>query len=336
MKKGIVKKIFGFLGIAMVATFGSYRLVNALEKHDVIDVGGGIYVGQLSTPQNVSIEDNVLSWNKVYNGKEYVIKIDNNVYKTTEASYDLSFLTPDTYEIKVKATGDNIRDSEWSEEITHTIYTPEEQIQVENDFIQSKILSVYLDKYPDVGFAKVIMFQNNGENIDAIIRHTYTDEYFAYKNVTIKLDNTSIDKSITPENMEIVNVTQYKRFENVNFSKAPNIGVLEELKKEGWSFKFLNNEFSFSHQDLEKQRYYAKYVCIVKCEKDGEVKYVYQESEAYLNDNLGDTYSMLKPAFENGELLEPTEVYVKVYDNLQYLYEGLKENTQVNNQEMAR
>ncbi len=67
---------------------------------------GGIK--QLKTPENLRIENEILSWDAVENAKEYLVEANDMTFQIKEASFDLfeTILEPDTYTIRVTAIGD--------------------------------------------------------------------------------------------------------------------------------------------------------------------------------------------------------------------------------------
>ncbi len=76
----------------------------------------------LSAPQNLQINAEVLSWDKVDGAKGYVVNINGTKYETKETSLDIFLLTdrPKRYDILVKASGND--GNLWSEEIIHQVY----------------------------------------------------------------------------------------------------------------------------------------------------------------------------------------------------------------------
>lgn len=87
----------------------------------------------LAVPENLAVEDNVLSWTAVENATNYIIDINGDEKITAKTTYSLSMLTPGDYVIKVRArdSKNEFSDSDWSEELQFTreyesglIYTP--------------------------------------------------------------------------------------------------------------------------------------------------------------------------------------------------------------------
>ena len=320
MKK--IKIVLIIISLIIVLVTGGYYLCKVLSNNEGTNTDNNIGLfDRLEAPTELTHFNNVLTWKEISGAEEYIIKIDNNEYKTINNYYDLSFLKPGRYMIKIKAISSEVINSKWSEEYLHIAHTLEDQEKADNDFIQSLILANYKDKYPDIGVAKVIMFQINETTIYVIIKHNYSTSC-SYKNLEIKIDNStnsSLLKSINPENFNLKYKTEYMKYDNVNYSKASLEGLLSDLEKEGWIVNVLEQNYSFSRQNVDEKRYYAKYITIAKCEKDGLIKYIIQEKEGYINDIYPDTYSMLLPSFEKGNLLEVKEIYTKVYDNLKYI-----------------
>jgi hypothetical protein len=78
----------------------------------------------LGIPNNLEINDKILTWGEVENAESYIIYIDGEEYKADEASYSLDKLIEiKVYEIKIKAIGDGeiYLNSEWSEIIKYTV-----------------------------------------------------------------------------------------------------------------------------------------------------------------------------------------------------------------------
>jgi hypothetical protein len=79
---------------------------------------------KLNAPDNLQIDDKLLTWNAVEHAKSYVIYINGAEKPSGTASYSLENLTAGQYDIKVKAIGDDIYlNSEWSEEIKNYTVT---------------------------------------------------------------------------------------------------------------------------------------------------------------------------------------------------------------------
>ena len=92
----------------------------------VIAVGAAVTVAiyrnskkTLDVPQNISIENNLLSWNKTENASAYKISVNNKETETDETIFDLDVFTePNDYNIRIKAVGnDSYFDSGWSGEL---------------------------------------------------------------------------------------------------------------------------------------------------------------------------------------------------------------------------
>ena len=73
----------------------------------------------LGKPQNLEITGTTLTWDAVVDSDVtgYIVSINGTLYpETTELSFDLSALNSGVYTIKVKATGDSLRDADcWAE-----------------------------------------------------------------------------------------------------------------------------------------------------------------------------------------------------------------------------
>jgi endonuclease V-like protein UPF0215 family len=77
------------------------------------------FYNKLSTPKNLVIANNVLTWDAVANAENYVINVDGTDVATVATnSYDLSAYATTGCTVKVKATSTTIDASEYSEEAT--------------------------------------------------------------------------------------------------------------------------------------------------------------------------------------------------------------------------
>jgi len=103
------KLLIGIVIIGLI--LGGFIAINILQKKGILDLGGGLYITQTREPINVHFENNILTWRMVDGAKEYVIKVDNKTYKTTENFYDFSDLEVGKYDIKIKAISEKMRDS---------------------------------------------------------------------------------------------------------------------------------------------------------------------------------------------------------------------------------
>ncbi|HHU80525.1 MAG TPA: hypothetical protein GXZ35_04230, partial [Acholeplasmataceae bacterium] len=77
----------------------------------------------LDTPTNVRISDDVVHWDQVKEATGYVVKVGVNEHSTTTNSFDLKTLTLDTgtYQISVKATGKDKKDSKFSGPVSYVV-----------------------------------------------------------------------------------------------------------------------------------------------------------------------------------------------------------------------
>ena len=96
--------------------------VKAVSKNGYRDSNWSNYliyelpIVQLVTPSEIKVEDSYLKWAKVTNAVNYSIMIDEEEFIADNNIFDLSSYTiPNTYEIKIKALGDEYNiDSNWS------------------------------------------------------------------------------------------------------------------------------------------------------------------------------------------------------------------------------
>ncbi len=77
----------------------------------------------LDTPTNVRISDDVVHWDQVKEATGYVVKVGVNEHSTATNSFDLKTLTLDTgtYQISVKATGKDKKDSKFSGPVSYVV-----------------------------------------------------------------------------------------------------------------------------------------------------------------------------------------------------------------------
>lgn len=159
----------------------------------------------LSTPKNLRIEDDVLSWDKVDNASKYVILIDEDEYSSKANNFDLSFLEAGTYEIKVKATAKGFNDSQYSDKI---IYNKESIIDIDN---KPHIISDNIINYNNQDIT--INFELYGGFISSISNELIKDQDYIIENDKLiikkefinKVDNETITIAYTlTKNVEIV------------------------------------------------------------------------------------------------------------------------------------
>lgn len=75
----------------------------------------------LATPQNLQIEDGVLSWDKVENASGYLVLLNEEEYRVSTSFIELTLQKNTDYEIKVKALGNGkIKDSAFSETLSYS------------------------------------------------------------------------------------------------------------------------------------------------------------------------------------------------------------------------
>ena len=86
----------------------------------------------LNYPSEITVENNLISWNKVENAVGYRISINDDENEISESIFDLSKITKvKNYDVRIKTLGDRIKhhDSNWSQSITVTrLTTPELRI----------------------------------------------------------------------------------------------------------------------------------------------------------------------------------------------------------------
>lgn len=76
---------------------------------------------QLNTPQNITLDGNLLTWDAVENATNYIIRINNQDYTANENEYRIIVSEKGQYDIRIMALGDDkdFTDSEFSEYITY-------------------------------------------------------------------------------------------------------------------------------------------------------------------------------------------------------------------------
>ena len=81
---------------------------------------------KLATPVNLKITGTTLTWTTVQNASGYKVDISGTEYDATGATYSLSALSPDEYQLKVmaKGNGTTYTDSNWSAIIPYTPDSP--------------------------------------------------------------------------------------------------------------------------------------------------------------------------------------------------------------------
>ena len=96
----------------------------------ILLIGGFIYYiiwtsksSMLEHPNEITVENNLISWNKVENAAGYKVSVDHEENEIEKTIFDLSgFTEPKNYNIRIKALGNKTeyRDSNWSQTVKVT------------------------------------------------------------------------------------------------------------------------------------------------------------------------------------------------------------------------
>ena len=108
------KKLVFVVGIALalVLVAGAIPYLVRLVRPDPH------FLEKLPAPQNLMIENGIITWDAVEHAVGYIVDIEHTEYETKECRFDLSaYDDPGDYAIKIKACGDGIdhEDSDWSD-----------------------------------------------------------------------------------------------------------------------------------------------------------------------------------------------------------------------------
>lgn len=127
-----------------------------------IALGGCTKKQTLDTPV-ISLNEAILSWNSIDNASKYEVNVNGDKFETTKLEYDLSYIKAHTFNIKVRAIGDNKKylDSEESKAINITV---QDMVSVEKgEMIADKIrYKVTVEAKEDVlGFVIGIKYDND-------------------------------------------------------------------------------------------------------------------------------------------------------------------------------
>lgn len=323
-KNNLGKKVLVGLTIVGLA-FAGVKGINTLEEKDLIDVGGGIHFVETEEPTNVVFENNVLSWTMVDGAKEYVIKCDGNTYKTTDDSYDFSSLTPGEYDIKIKATSENKRDSNY--------------VKLEDCFVKSQ--EIINQEIVDA-LAEIERVDFRGSNCIQLINYYIEDNKLialcakidnyvvsSYSDLIFELpenyDEYNLAQYITPDNYEINNMYIGKYDYYIKYNKAPLVGNLLRLEQDGWEIEKISEIAGYAtDEELEKKGLYLQYFVYAKCTKGETTKYVLQR--VYLEDKLKE-YDTVFKRFEKGMLNSTAyQSCYREYTNLSYANENFELN----------
>lgn len=161
---------------------------------------------KLETPQNLTIDGNVLGWNSVNNATGYVVFVDNKEYECTLNNFDLSFLDePKSYEVSVLALGDEIlfTNSDWAS-INYVV-----EAKSEETLIPTKDLAYR--RTPDGSGYSVSMGKANLSDTLIIPDHynnlpikEISDNAFTYYSIYGKAKNQVIKEVRLPEYLESI------------------------------------------------------------------------------------------------------------------------------------
>lgn len=278
-KSSLGKKIVVGLGIFALA-FAGVKGVNHLEEKDLIDLGGGIHFQQTEEPQSVTFENNILSWKTQHEDTEYIIKCDGNTYKTTEDSYDFSELAPGEYDIKIKATSDGKRDSDYVK-LEDCIVMTEQQVK---EKVSEDVKEAISDINQYFEGITPICFEIEGNKLKVLVvyhsRYAKDIDIYSEYSFDIPEGAENINKYITRNNATLnfeVHVAKTSHsIKNTDFSNIELIGNLERLEDDGWKVDKVLEELTVNTYDFDAQCLWGEYLIIAKCQKGDEVKYAYQ------------------------------------------------------------
>ena len=324
------KLLIGIVIIGLI--LGGFIAINILQRKGILDLGGGLYITQTREPINVHFENNILTWRMVDGAKEYVIKVDNKTYKTTENFYDFSDLEVGKYDIKIKAISEKMRDSNYVE-LNDCLVMSKEQF---DQIIYEDIVEAISDTNKYFENVTPIFFERKDDKLIVFVlcyKKYHTDiDIFSEYSFHIPEDSKVIREYINADNIELnFEITIDKgnhSIKNVDFSKIELVGNIKKLSIDGWEIEKLVEELVANEYDFDKECLWGTYLLISKCQKDDEVKYVYQICKIpYYTDSP----SMYKFAemFEAGDFNNSflqnqyNEIELNGYVNLNYL--GKKE-----------
>lgn len=295
-KKSKVKKFFGMLGVGVLA-FGAIEGLNALEDNDLIDIGGGFHIQQVDEVKNVTFENNILEWEKSSNAEDYIIKIGEEKFKTSDNFFSMEDYEPGIiYNVKIKATAKDHRDSSYVERNVYIFDEVAYQKKVEN-----KIIEVLYNKY-DAGLENPTFLHCTIENdcVKFLVKATRASSGDKFIEVTYEVKDA--DKY---DLMNIMNrqtpLISYKNFSNDNYvvqntKYTPLVGNLKFLNEDGWHMTIICSRITKYYSDVLTDIDYYENYSYIKCEKDGNVKYVLQNSRLGVHSS-----EQFYENFENGK-----------------------------------
>lgn len=177
---------------ALDLTPGSYNVTVSSKSGDSVSVPSAVLIfvveedtpDELDAPTGLSIDGNVLSWNAVAGAARYQVAVGEELYETTEATFDLAplFLAPGTYDVAVTAISGE-RASDGSVVLSHVV-----EASLDQEVVLSTILQTMNPLYaPD-------MDEQDFE---------YEDEYDQYVQMTVMVETyvtAAMNSQMTEEN----------------------------------------------------------------------------------------------------------------------------------------